>query len=375
MEMRHFISNDVLLNNETYRPNALNIVGDVLDMKNKKATIYDIAKRSGFSPKTVSRVINNEGNVKEETAEIVRKVAKEVNYVPNRYARNLKTKKDTTILMSIKTTKGFPTKWLQILIERIGYLCIEENITIITEYYYTEKDLKRTIINSVGSIIDGVVVFYEEEDDIRISKLKKQGIPFIVYGKSYTKNAVYVGNNDITSLKKSFDIFCDSGVSRVLMMLSRPSLINLERVKGIELAFEKRGIDLSGIETAYGIKGAEEAYNYILKNIEKDNLPDIIFISGDERVPGVYKALTEKNINIPDDISIMGFDNIPLSKYFLPSLTTIEPNYNQLAEAIVERLKKIIANEQIQSIEIGTKLVVRESTRRLINISNRYIEL
>lgn len=344
-------------------------------MNNKKVTIYDIAKRTGYSPKTVARVINNEGNVKEQTAEIIRGVAEEMNYVPNRHARNLKSKKDKTILMSIKTTKGFPTKWLQILIERIGYLCIEENITIITEYYYTEKDLDKSIINSAGSIIDGVVIFYEEEDDIRISKLEKQGIPFIVYGKSYAKDAVYVGNNDVTSLKKTFDIFCDSGISRVLMMLSKSSLINLERLKGVQLAFEENGIDLSGIKIAYGIKGAEDAYNYVIENIKKDSLPDIIFVSGDERVPGVYKALAEKNINIPNDISIMGFDNILISKYFVPSLTTIEPNYDELAMAIIERLKRITINEQIESIEIGTKLIVRESTGSLIDRSSGDIEL
>lgn len=371
MDSNNFNNNNI---NLQYVFSVIKERGNV-KMCKKKATIYDIAKITGFSPKTVARVINNEGNVKEQTAESVRKVAKELNYVPNRFARNLKTKKDKTVLLSVKTTENFPTKWLQILIERIGYLCIEENITLITEYYYTAKDLKRSIINSAGSIIDGVVIFYEEENDMRIHMLKNQKIPFLIYGKTFTKGAVSIGNNDVDSLRNTFDLLCKEGIKEVLIMLSTSSLINLERLKGIRMAFQQNNIDSEGIKVVYGIKGAKEGYDHVMENIDENELPDVIFVSGDERVPGVYKALIEKNIRIPEDISIIGFDNIPISNYYIPSLTTIEPNYNELAVAIINCIKKIIDNENIQSIEIGTRLIIRDSTLKNFSGKKREIEL
>lgn len=98
-----------------------------------------------------------------------------------------------------------------------------------------------------------------------------------------------------------------------------------------------------------------------MHSLQLDNLPEAVFVSGDEKVQGFIRACYDKGITIPHDIAVVGFDNIPISNFYTPALSTIAPSYTGLATQIIERLLHIINNEMTQSTEVETTFIRRSS--------------
>lgn len=330
----------------------------------KNVTIYDISKISGFSPKTVSRVVNGEKNVKKSTYEKIQKVITELNYTPNTYARSLINRTTNNILISVQSTEQFPIKWFHILLEKITLECRKHDLNVIVEYYNASDELKNSILCSSSSFIGAAVIFYEKINDKRVAFLKERGIPFIIFGKSNTADVAYVSNNDYEALYNLGKFLIRRNLKKLVMLIGLDTLVNQDRVKGVQAAYREEEIDVDLIHVAYHIKTIEDTYNYCLRHFSQSSLPDAIFVSGDEKVIGLNRAFFELGIRIPNDVSVIGFDNIPLAEYYSPSLTTIGQDYIGLSKEIVNRLVELIGgNKDITSVELNTELIIRESVK------------
>ena len=332
-------------------------------MKNingKKVTIYDIARLSGFSPKTVSRVINGGVNVKEETYQAIQKVIEELSYIPNAYARNLTKKEAINILISVKKIDSFPLIWFQTLLDKVLQTCKEYGVNAIVEYFSEEDTISNSIISSTGSLIDGVIVFYESKEDIRINYLQKNKIPFIVFGESRTPNVVYVSNNNFQATYDMMKLVSKENINSMWLLMGGESLVNMDRERGVRAFLNDKNYEMD-LKVVYGLTTIDSVYSYATRHLSNQNYPDLVFVSGDEKVLGLIRACYEKEITIPDDISIIGFDNIPISQYYTPALSTISPNYVKLAQEMIEGVLAIIKGESVTSVEVSTKLVRRQS--------------
>ena len=327
---------------------------------NKKITIYDIARISGVSPKTVSRVINGGERVKPETYQAVMKVIDELSYVPNAYAQNLTKKETINILISVKKMESFPLIWFQTLLDKVLQTCKEVGVNAIVEYFGEGDSIKDSIISSTGSLVDGVIVFYEGKDDSRIQYLKKNNMPFIVFGESHTDGVIYVSNNDF---KAGYDLMKaveEKGFKKMWLLMGGPSLVNKNRENGVREFVKEKRYDID-LEVTYGLFTIESVYDYVKEHLSTSNIPDIIFVSGDEKVQGVIRGCYEKGILIPDQLTIVGFDNIPIAKYYTPALSTIAPNYTELAKEMIEGVLAIINGEQRESVEVSASLIRRQT--------------
>ena len=327
---------------------------------NKKITIYDIARISGVSPKTVSRVINGGERVKPETYQAVMKVIDELSYVPNAYAQNLTKKETINILISVKKMESFPLIWFQTLLDKVLQTCKEVGVNAIVEYFGEGDSIKDSIISSTGSLVDGVIVFYEGKDDSRIQYLKKNNLPFIVFGESHTDGVIYVSNNDF---KAGYDLMKaveEKGFKKMWLLMGGPSLVNKNRENGVREFVKEKRYDID-LEVTYGLFTIESVYDYVKEHLSTSNIPDIIFVSGDEKVQGVIRGCYEKGILIPDQLTIVGFDNIPIAKYYTPALSTIAPNYTELAKEMIEGVLAIINGEQRESVEVSASLIRRQT--------------
>ena len=327
---------------------------------NKKITIYDIARISGVSPKTVSRVINGGERVKPETYQAVMKVIDELSYVPNAYAQNLTKKETINILISVKKMESFPLIWFQTLLDKVLQTCKEVGVNAIVEYFGEGDSIKDSIISSTGSLVDGVIVFYEGQDDSRIQYLKKNNMPFIVFGESHTDGVIYVSNNDF---KAGYDLMKaveEKGFKKMWLLMGGPSLVNKNRENGVREFVKEKRYDID-LEVTYGLFTIESVYDYVKEHLSTSNIPDIIFVSGDEKVQGVIRGCYEKGILIPDQLTIVGFDNIPIAKYYTPALSTIAPNYTELAKEMIEGVLAIINGEQRESVEVSASLIRRQT--------------
>lgn len=327
---------------------------------NKKITIYDIARISGVSPKTVSRVINGGERVKPETYQAVMKVIDELSYVPNAYAQNLTKKETINILISVKKMESFPLIWFQTLLDKVLQTCKEVGVNAIVEYFGEGDSIKDSVISSTGSLVDGVIVFYEGKDDSRIQYLKKNNMPFIVFGESHTDGVIYVSNNDFKAGYDLMEAVEEKGFKKMWLLMGGPSLVNKNRENGVREFVKEKRYDID-LEVTYGLFTIESVYDYVKEHLSTSNIPDIIFVSGDEKVQGVIRGCYEKGILIPDQLTIVGFDNIPIAKYYTPALSTIAPNYTELAKEMIEGVLAIINGEQRESVEVSTSLIKRQT--------------
>lgn len=331
-----------------------------MEKNKKKITIYDIARISGVSPKTVSRVINGGERVKPETYQAVMKVIDELSYVPNAYAQNLTKKETINILISVKKMESFPLIWFQTLLDKVLQTCKEVGVNAIVEYFGEADSIKDSIISSTGSLVDGVIVFYEGKDDSRIQYLKKNNMPFIVFGESHTDGVIYVSNNDFKAGYDLMEAVEEKGFKKMWLLMGGPSLVNKNRENGVREFVKERKYDID-LEVIYGLFTIESVYDYVRENLSTSNIPDIIFVSGDEKVQGVIRGCYEKGILIPEQLTIVGFDNIPISKYYTPALSTIAPNYTELAKEMIEGVLAIINGEQRESVEVSASLIRRQT--------------
>ena len=327
---------------------------------NKKITIYDIARISGVSPKTVSRVINGGERVKPETYQAVMKVIDELSYVPNAYAQNLTKKETINILISVKKMESFPLIWFQTLLDKVLQTCKEVGVNAIVEYFGEGDSIKDSIISSTGSLVDGVIVFYEGKDDSRIQYLKKNNMTFIVFGESHTDGVIYVSNNDFQAGYDLMEAVEEKGFKKMWLLMGGPSLVNKNRENGVREFVKEKRYDIN-LEVTYGLFTIESVYDYVKEHLSTSNIPDIIFVSGDEKVQGVIRGCYEKGILIPDQLTIVGFDNIPIAKYYTPALSTIAPNYTELAKEMIEGVLAIINGEQRESVEVSASLIRRQT--------------
>lgn len=326
----------------------------------RKATIYDIARISGVSPKTVSRVINGGDGVRSETYQSVMKVIDELSYIPNAYAQNLTKKETTNILISVKKMESFPLIWFQTLLDKVLQTCKEMGVNAIVEYFGEGDSIKDSIISSTGSLVDGVIVFYEGKDDSRIQYLKKNNMPFIVFGKSQTEGVIYVSNHDFQAMYDLMGAVADKGLRDMWLLMGGESLVNKDREKGARTFVKEKKYDIT-LEVVYGLATIESVYDYAMENLTDTNIPDIIFVSGDEKVQGIIRACYEKGISIPDQLAIVGFDNIPIAQYYTPALSSISPDYDQLAKEMIDGVLAIINGEKRESVEVSTTFVRRQS--------------
>ena len=331
-----------------------------MEKNKKKITIYDIARISGVSPKTVSRVINGGERVKPETYQAVMKVIDELSYVPNAYAQNLTKKETINILISVKKMESFPLIWFQTLLDKVLQTCKEVGVNAIVEYFGEGDSIKDSIISSTGSLVDGVIVFYEGKDDSRIQYLKKNNMPFIVFGESHTDGVIYVSNNDFKAGYDLMEAVEEKGFKKMWLLMGGPSLVNKNRENGVREFVKEKRYDID-LEVTYGLFTIESVYDYVKEHLSTSNIPDIIFVSGDEKVQGVIRGCYEKGILIPDQLTIVGFDNIPIAKYYTPALSTIAPNYTVLAKEMIEGVLAIINGEQRESVEVSASLIRRQT--------------
>ena len=333
-------------------------------IQKSKSTIKDVAKKTGYSIQTVSRVINKSPDVKESTRKIIESAIKELEYKPNFYARNLNSKKNVNVLISIRREKGHDaTIWLNNLVNEIIVVNNTPKISIFVEQFYEEKELKKSLLYTTSNFIDGAVIFNKLENDSRISYLKNNNVPYVIFGKSSKDEDIFVASDDYNSFITGTKYLFKKGVRKIDFITGNDTFKEDDRERGIADTYRKKNVDLKYFNVIRKMKNQEEIYKEVIKKIENNQLPEAFFISEDEKAAGVLRALNEKSIKIPEEIMILGYDNIPISKYYFPSLSTIDLNYKKIADKLFRKIINLINGKEEKSEFVAGELIIRNSTK------------
>lgn len=328
-------------------------------------TLEDIAEQAGVSRSTVSRVINGDKNVSDKTREHVMQILQETNFQPNMAARGLAVGRSRVIGLVIPTGVAniFSDPFFPLLIQSIT--TVTNSLDYSTMLWLAEPEFERRTIRQIlySGLTDGVIVSSYEMDDPIIKAIYESELPFVLVGRNPSnQNITYVDTDNINGAYQATTHLIQLGRQRVGSITGPiKSQAGIDRLKGYKLALRNRNIEVDENLIAEGFNSETSGYEAMKKILLY--APDAVFVASDTMAYGAIRAILEKNLRIPDDIAIVGFDDIPSAAHSLPPLTTIRQPIHQMGATAAEILIDIIThpNSEPRRIILPNELIIRKS--------------
>lgn len=343
----------------------------------KPVTLADIAAKAAVTPMTVSRVINNNGYVHTETRERVLRVAREMNYRRNGLARGLKRQCTETIGMVIgDIANPFAaelTRGVREVLEERGYtlfICISE---------HSAKEEIQAFDSLADHRADGIIVATRasKSGNERLEELIDSGIPVSLIGRDFRhEHADLVLADNQKGGYEATRHLIDSGHKRIgFIGVTLTHGLRLKRFQGYLEALKDHGLDIVDQlivggrdlgEQMPGYSTEEMGYDGMMKLLELKEPPTAVFARNDFTAMGAINAIKRAGLRIPDDIALIGYDDIPFASHATPTLTTVrQPTREQGRCAAAFLLDRIEGDREKPRVErsFQCELIIRESTK------------
>ncbi len=332
-----------------------------------KVTINDIAKIANVSKATVSRVINNKAEgVSVETRDKILKLVDEYSYQPSMIARGLVTKKTKTIGLIIP---DIANPFFPLLVRGAEDYAYKFDYHIFLCNTDRSVDKERSYLKSfVEKSVDGVILTSNiSEGDSQYELFKKHNIPCVLLDRHVEfddyEAGVYLDN--VKGAYMATKLLLDHGHERIAFISGPMSVAtSTNRLKGFETACEEKGVAVQRDLILEGDYSLDSGNKLIHKLLEKNKRFTAVFAGNDMMAFGAMKAMKSKGIIIPDDVEVVGFDNIELSQIVEPALTTIaQPAYKMGAHGAM-LLIKLIEGKKLKkkNIILEPELIIRGTT-------------
>lgn len=321
-------------------------------------TIRDVAKYANVSVATVSRVLNNKGQVSEETRSKVQKAIQTLNYRPNLVARTLFKKSSSTIGLILPdiTNPFFPNLARAVEDKALSY---GYTVILCNTDGSPEKEFKYIELLT-QKYVDGIIL---STSQLAAKNLSEFNIPIVALDRFISEDIPTVISDNIGGAKDAVNYLISAGCGSIVHFRGPKGLKTADdREKGFLQVVKEKNIPYQIIETDFHIEAAEHAASTFF---QENKQFDGIFAGSDLIAIGVMRAATKHGIKIPNDLQLIGFDGIELGRLLTPPLTTIEqPTYVMGAHA-VDLIHRKIENEPLEKFihEFPTRLVKGSSTK------------
>lgn len=342
-------------------------------MSNKTITVYDIAKEAGVSPATVSRVLTNSAKVSESKKNRVQELIKKYDFEPNGFARSLSKQESKTIGMIVPDIRNpfYSTLFVNCEMEasRYGYTMILCNT--INELSSESGHLRNLSEKRVDAVIQVGGSADEVHPDTKyvelVNKIAKK-IPIVIAGDLEGADVYRVMPEITHGMNELLTYLFRLGHREIAMIGGRDTVIPTVRKRLVlKNFFEHQKIELRKeliIDSEYTIEGG---YEGMQKLLTLGKLPTAIIGINESAAMGIIKALSEKGIRVPEDISIVGYDNTFYSEMITPPLTCISYNLKDYSEMIMDTVIKLINKDENEKVKfVQTSLSIRYSSKELI---------
>jgi len=327
----------------------------------RAANIFDVARLAGVSHQTVSRVLNGLPNVRPATRERVEQAIAQLRYSPSPAARSLVSRRTRTFgLIAPAVSDHGPT--------RIGM-----HFSIAAHAARYSVDTVRTVDDEPGAVraaiegllrqrVDAIALIVMDIGVLEMVRELDLSVPVVAAASSARRSPLLVQIDQYRGARAAVRHLAELGHTRIAHIAGPARAADaVERVRGWRDELAERGLPV--VDLVYGNWQAEGGYRI---GREMDLEPGMaVFASNDLTALGLMSALRERSLAVPDDISIVGFDDIPEAAYLYPPLTTVRQDFATLGELMVQKLLVALEEGQAETIEtpLATRLVVRESTR------------
>ncbi|WP_423188442.1 LacI family DNA-binding transcriptional regulator [Alkalibacterium sp. f15] len=338
-------------------------------------TIKDVAKAAGVSVAMVSKALNNYPDVSPTTREKVKMMAEQMNYSPNVVAKNLSSKNQKTIAMissgflsseSLDNSNSFDIfKGVYEATEEAGY---ELAMYFIESKKQETKDYAKFCRdrNIRGVVLSGIRL-----DDPYFESLLETNIPCVLIDVKVPNDNRLIGSVSIDNIRATYEIgdylISNNHHNIAIVSGAQKTDVNTQRMKGISMVADEKGISIEGKiidgdfkeQTAY-----ENVKHYLTSN--KADLPTAIVCFSDIMALGTLKAINEMGLNVPEDISLTGFDGLKIIDYTNPSITTIKQPFREMGYEAAKLVMRIMegkseTNEKI----VPHEMIMNNSVKKL----------
>ncbi|RZT16512.1 LacI family DNA-binding transcriptional regulator [Fictibacillus sp. BK138] len=335
-------------------------------------TIYDIAKKTGFSTTTVSKALNNYSDVSEKTRQKILQAVEDMGYLPNAHAQSLSTKKSWTIgvMFAEDNEVGMKHPFFSAIIESFRKNAEREGYDLI----FASRNLRNRDISYLEHFsyrgVDGIVVICSDSQDPQVQEMINSTIPIVVIDMN-NQNCSLVYSDNIEGGKLAVNYLHSLGHTKIAHIAGDPSTdAGAERIKGYNKAMNDLKLP---IPEGYLINGGLFSINEGKEAMEKllllDDVPTAVFVAGDHMAIGAIEVIKEKGLRVPEDISIIGYDDIEMAAYITPKLTTIKQDTDMIGFQAAQLLMNQILQKKklVVSKKIPVELIIRESCSKKEN--------
>ena len=332
----------------------------------KHATIIDIARSLSISPSTVSRALSDHPDIKRETKEQVRRVAKELRYSPNPIAQSLKSSRTKTIGVLVPEIKH---DFFSSAISGIEEVAYQSGYTIIL--CQSNESYEREVVNTnvlMRHRVAGVVASISQntKSGEHFQDLLRRKIPLVFFDRvceDVVASKVVI--DDFKSAFEAVSYLIGRGYRKIAHFGGPVELdICKKRLSGYLEALRRGGLAVSEDYIRYGGLHEKDGYDSLDFLLKHNLLPDAIFSVNDPVAIGAFQRMKEAGLNIPDDIALVGFSNNKIASLIDPQLTTVDQPSFEMGKKAAELLVRAIEGKSSDPtrVVLDTRLIVRGST-------------
>jgi LacI family transcriptional regulator len=327
-------------------------------------TITDVSRHAGVSRSTVSRVVAGNGYVSEAKRQAIERSIAELGYRPNTLAQALRSNRSNvigTVVVDVGTTYFANVVFgLQQATRAAG------KALMVSSGYADQDEEARAVIELVDRSCDGIVVYLEKpmrEDAVEICRRAR--IPIVSIGRNQCPvSAGTVTLDNFEGARSAMQHLLEQGHRRIVHLSGQPDFGDtVARLAGIEAALAEHGLTKSDIHVAGGNYSQEFGFEETTRMLREGREFTAIFAGDDDIAAGVLLALREGGRRVPEEVSVIGFDDAFHAKHMWPPLTTVRQPTQALGEAAAQMLLQLIAEPNGGPLEttLGTSLVERSS--------------
>lgn len=329
-------------------------------------TIKDIAKLANVSHTTVSRALNNSPYINEETKVKIKALAKELNYVPNYSAKSLVLLKSYVIGVFFSSiTEGTSDTFFHEIVKGINKVIDKEyNLVIrgIDDYKYSHPIDNKNF--------DGIIVVSQSKNDDKfIETILEKGIPTVVINRTIdVEGLVNIMSDDTKGVYEAVSYLVENNHKKIaLIQGNREFESTVYRKKGYLKALEDNNIPINEEYIISGRYDLLSGYENMKKLLKLENRPTAVFCANDDIGVGAMKAVFEEGLNVPNDISVIGFDDSNFCNYVTPPLTSVRKDSLAMSQYGGINLLNLIKGKEVtkEKVYIQSKLVTRKSVKQL----------
>jgi LacI family transcriptional regulator, galactose operon repressor len=330
-----------------------------------RATIRDIARLAGVSVATVSRVINDRPDVAPDTRDAVLRHVREHNFTTNRSARALSGGRTGHIGLTMPMVRG---DYFAAILAGALEAVYEQDMRLVLYTTLHEHERELSVLEHLSDgATDGAIIMLPEESTVELAALQASGYPFVVADPRVPlgEGIPAVSAAHRAGAKGATDHLLALGHRRIAHITGRPGwAATVERIEGYQAALAAAGVLQSDELVVEGDFEVPSGYAAAQQLLDLPNPPTAIFASNDNLAAGVLKAARERGVVVPDQLSVVGFDDSLLAPIVTPTLTSVRQPLAELGRTAVSLLMRMLDRQRVEAlrVELATRLVVREST-------------